>query len=80
MGIVVVAIGSVLGRQRPRDDEDLQACQLHSRGNLTTDYEALLVKRNAPRWLRTLRRFDILVSNDDGTVSVRWPERTVPMH
>ena len=44
-----------------------------------TDYEALLVKRNAPRWLRTLRKFDILVNNDDGTVSVRWPERTVPM-
>ena len=44
-----------------------------------TDYEALVVKRNAPRWLRTLQRFDILVTNDDGTVSVRWPERTVPM-
>ena len=44
-----------------------------------TDYEALLVQRNAPRWLRTLRKFDILVSHDDGTVSVRWPERTVPM-
>ena len=43
------------------------------------DYEALLVKRNAPRWLRTLRKFDILVSNDDGTVSVRWPEKTMPM-
>ena len=45
-----------------------------------TDYEALLVKRNAPRCLRTLRKFDILVRNDDGTVSVRWPERTEPMH
>lgn len=44
-----------------------------------TDYEALLVQRNAPRWLRTLRKFDILVSNHDGTVSVRWPERTPPM-
>lgn len=43
------------------------------------DYEALLVKRNAPRWLRTLRRFDILVDNDDGTVSVRWPEKGVPV-
>ena len=42
-----------------------------------TDYEALLVQRNAPRWLRTLRKFDILVSNDDGTVSVRWPDKTV---
>ena len=45
-----------------------------------TDYEALLVTRNAPRWLRTLQKFDILVRNDDGTVSVRWPERTAPMH
>ncbi len=44
------------------------------------DYEALVVKRNAPRWLRTLRKFDILVSNDHRTVSVRWPEKTVPMH
>ena len=44
-----------------------------------TDYEALVVKRNAPRWLRTLQKFDILVPNGDGTVSMRWPERTVPM-
>ena len=43
------------------------------------DYEALLVKRNAPCWLRTLRRFDILVDKDDGTVSVRWPEKGVPV-
>ena len=49
-----------------------------------TDYEALLVKRNAARWLRKLREFDILVRNDDGTVSVCWPsppeQRTVPVH
>ena len=38
-----------------------------------TDCELLLVRRNAPRWLRKLREFDILVRNDDGTVSVRWP-------
>ena len=31
-----------------------------------TDYEELLVKRNAPRWLRKLREFGILVHNDDG--------------
>ena len=37
------------------------------------DYEALLVQRNAPRWLHKLHQFDILVRNDDGTVSVRWP-------
>ena len=38
-----------------------------------TDYEALLVLRNAPRWLRKLQQFDILVRNADGTCSVRWP-------
>ena len=44
--------------------------------------EALLVQRNAPRWLHKLHQFDILVRNDDGTVSVRWPylkNRTVPV-
>lgn len=49
-----------------------------------TDYEALLVKRNAPRWLRKLHEFDILVRHHDGTVSVHWPalqeDRSVPMH
>ena len=40
-----------------------------------TDYEALFVRRNAPRWLRKLREFDILVRNDDGSVAVRWPFR-----
>ena len=47
----------------------------------SSDYEALLV-RNAPRWLHKLHQFDILVRNDDGTVSVRWPylkNRTVPV-
>lgn len=38
-----------------------------------TDYEALLVHRNAPRWLRKLQQFDILVHNPDGTCSVHWP-------
>ena len=41
--------------------------------DLDADYEALLVRRNAPRWLRKLREFDILVRNDDGNISVRWP-------
>ena len=49
-----------------------------------TDYEELLVKRNAPRWLRKLREFDILVRNDDGAFSVHWPApqtaRTTPVH
>ena len=49
-----------------------------------TDYEALLVQRNASRWLRKLHEFNILVRNDDGTVSVHWPsqhnDRTVPLH
>ena len=38
-----------------------------------TDYEALLVHRNAPRWLRMLHQFDILVRNQDGTYAVHWP-------
>ena len=38
-----------------------------------TDYEALLVHRNAPRWLRKLHQFDILVPNQDGTYAVHWP-------
>ena len=38
-----------------------------------TDYEALLVLRNAPRWVRKLQQFGILVRNADGTCSVRWP-------
>ena len=38
-----------------------------------TDYEALLVLRNAPRWVRKLQQFGILVRNADGTCSVHWP-------
>ena len=47
-----------------------------------TDYEELLVKRNAPRWLRKLREFGILVRHDDGAVSVCWPPpaRMTPVH
>jgi len=65
------SIFAVLRDRRPYRDPD-------------TDYEALLVRRNAPRWLRKLREFDILVPNDDGTISVRWPslqhERGVPVY
>ena len=46
------------------------------------DDEALLVQRNAPRWLRTLYAFDILVRHADGTVctggQVRCAWTTVP--
>ena len=48
-----------------------------------TDYEALLVERNAARWLRKLQEFNILVHNHDGTLAIRWParhDRTVPVH
>ena len=38
-----------------------------------TDYEALLVRRNAPRWLRKLREFHILVPDANGALAVRWP-------
>jgi len=36
------------------------------------DYEALLVKRRAPRWIAKLREFGILEHHDDGTVTVNW--------
>ena len=54
------SVFAVLRDRRPYRDPD-------------TDYEALLVRRNPPRWLRKLREFDILVPNDDGAISVRWP-------
>ena len=37
-----------------------------------TDYEALLVKRNAPRWLRMLQHYDVLHTLPDGTMRVRF--------
>ena len=40
-----------------------------------TDYEALLVSRNAPRWLRQLDRFGILEPVGDGTLRVNWNAR-----
>ena len=36
------------------------------------DYEALLVRRNAPRWLASLREFGILEQREDGTATVNW--------
>ena len=36
------------------------------------DYEALVVKRNAPRWLAKLAEFGILEPRDDGTMTVNW--------
>ena len=36
------------------------------------DYEALLVQRNAPRWIARLREFGILEQHADGTVTVNW--------
>ena len=36
------------------------------------DYEALGVKRNAPRWLAKLAEFGILEPRDDGTMTVNW--------
>ena len=42
-------------------------------GDPDTDYEVLLVRRNAPRWLRKLREFDTLVLNDDRSIAVWWP-------
>ena len=36
------------------------------------DYEALLVQRNAPRWIARLREFGALEQHADGTVTVNW--------
>ena len=44
-----------------------------------TDYEALLVGRNAPRWLRQLDRFGILQPMGDGTLRVNWNARDAAM-
>ena len=47
-----------------------------------TDYEALMVDRNASRWLRQLGQFGILTPRDDGSLRVNWdnlkaaPKRT----
>ena len=36
------------------------------------NYKAIVVNRNAARWLRQLKTFNILEDNGDGTVSVNW--------
>ena len=36
------------------------------------DHEALVVRRNAPRWLAQLAEFGILESREDGTLAVDW--------
>ena len=37
-----------------------------------TDYEALLVERNAPRWIRMLQHHDVLQTLADGKLRVRF--------
>ena len=37
-----------------------------------TNYEALMVNRNASRWLRQLGQFGILESRGDGNLRVNW--------
>lgn len=37
-----------------------------------TDYEELVVKRNAPRWLRQLGKFGIVEYLDDGSARLDW--------
>ena len=41
-----------------------------------TDYEALLVDRNAPRWLRQLAQFGLLQEQGNGTFRVNWQARS----
>jgi len=40
-----------------------------------TDYEALLVDRNAPRWLRKLAQFGMLEKQGNGTFRINWQAR-----
>ena len=56
---LVRTIFAVLRDGRPYRDPDV-------------DYEALLVKRNAPRWVAKLREFGVLEQRDDGTLTVNW--------
>ena len=42
------------------------------------DYEALVVKRNAPRWLAKLAEFGIPEPRDDGTMTVNWANSWLP--
>lgn len=37
-----------------------------------TDYEAMLVKRNAPRWIRLLRHHGVLQRGPDGTMRIHF--------
>ncbi len=37
-----------------------------------TNYEALMVNRNASRWLRQLGQFGILEPRGDGSLRVNW--------
>ena len=37
-----------------------------------TDYEALLVDRNAPRWLRQFAQVGRLEDQGDGTFRINW--------
>ena len=56
---LVRVIFAVLRDGRPYRDPDV-------------DYEALLVQRNAPRWVAKLREFGVLESRPDGTMTVNW--------
>ncbi len=38
------------------------------------DYEALVVQRNAPRWLAKLAAFGVLEARQDGTLTVNWAQ------
>ena len=39
-----------------------------------TDYEAMMVKRNAPRWIRMLEMYNIIEQDDEGRLHVK-PQR-----
>ena len=56
---LVRTLFAVLRDEKPYHDPD-------------TDYEALLVKRNAPRRIRMLQHYDVLRTLPDGTMRVRF--------
>ena len=39
------------------------------------DYEAMMVKRNAPRWIRMLETYNIIEQDDEGRMRIKQPRR-----
>lgn len=66
-GRAILAVANKLARAifaMLRDDRPYQDPE--------TDYEALVVRRNAPRWIRQLRQFEIVKTREDGSLHLDW--------